>query len=153
VYPHRSAAEAYCGWKLYCYEIVHHIDFDRDNNDPSNLQIVTQEQHERIHSSEPYKSYLILKNGLKKSPDDEWLKKSIEAVKQKARENACLRNIVSVMERFSPSELAQECEHRRLQRNLDNRNKRIALKQGAGRPWENLPQLPLPHKYPLHQIV
>jgi hypothetical protein len=30
-------------------EIVHHIDHDKRNNDPANLQVMTQAEHMRLH--------------------------------------------------------------------------------------------------------
>ena len=44
-----------CVWEYYNGEIpdgyvVHHKDFDKSNNDISNLQLMTQEEHMKIHS-------------------------------------------------------------------------------------------------------
>ena len=36
-------------------EIVHHIDGNRRNNEPSNLEVMTQSEHARIHMLERYR--------------------------------------------------------------------------------------------------
>lgn len=46
---HRIIAEEMLGRKLLSNEIVHHIDGNSQNNDPSNLQVMTQSEHCRLH--------------------------------------------------------------------------------------------------------
>lgn len=46
---HRVIAEQMLGRPLQKGEIVHHKDGDKWNNDPSNLEIMTQAEHARIH--------------------------------------------------------------------------------------------------------
>ena len=46
---HRVVAEEILGRKLLPHEIVHHRDGDKWNNDPSNLLVMTQAEHARIH--------------------------------------------------------------------------------------------------------
>jgi hypothetical protein len=46
---HRYVMEKHLGRELSSDEIVHHIDEDRSNNDLSNLQIMTREEHARLH--------------------------------------------------------------------------------------------------------
>lgn len=48
---HREIAEQKLGRKLLPGEIVHHIDGDKHNNAPENLQVMTQSEHARIHFS------------------------------------------------------------------------------------------------------
>jgi hypothetical protein len=51
-HKHRIIAEEMLGRPLLPGEIVHHIDHDKTNNDPSNLQIMTQAEHARLHMLE-----------------------------------------------------------------------------------------------------
>jgi hypothetical protein len=47
---HRLVAEQKLGRKLRPGEVVHHIDGNKLNNDPSNLQVMTARQHLRFHA-------------------------------------------------------------------------------------------------------
>ena len=49
VLTHRRVAEKLVGGKIYPGRQVHHIDGDKSNNRPSNLTVVSREQHRRIH--------------------------------------------------------------------------------------------------------
>lgn len=49
---HRVIMEIHIGRTLRIDEIVHHIDGDRSNNDPSNLKVMSQSEHIRHHASE-----------------------------------------------------------------------------------------------------
>ena len=46
---HRVIAEEILGRKLLSNEIVHHIDCNSQNNDTSNLQVMTQSEHCRLY--------------------------------------------------------------------------------------------------------
>jgi hypothetical protein len=46
---HRVVAEKILNRPLAPGEIVHHIDGDKWNNDPSNLQVMTQSEHIKLH--------------------------------------------------------------------------------------------------------
>lgn len=48
-HEHRVVAEQMLGRSLRPGEIVHHIDGNKHNNDPSNLQVMTQSAHIREH--------------------------------------------------------------------------------------------------------
>lgn len=48
-HQHRVVMEKKLGRKLRKGEIVHHIDHNKKNNKPSNLQVMTQAQHCRLH--------------------------------------------------------------------------------------------------------
>lgn len=49
---HRVIAEQMIGRPLAKGEIVHHIDGNKHNNDPSNLQVMTQSEHMKLHLAE-----------------------------------------------------------------------------------------------------
>ena len=46
---HRVVAERILGITLRPDQVVHHIDGDGRNNDPANLQVMTREEHGRLH--------------------------------------------------------------------------------------------------------
>lgn len=48
-HTHRIVAEQKLGRPLETDEIVHHIDGDKRNNEPSNLMVMTQAEHARLH--------------------------------------------------------------------------------------------------------
>ena len=48
-HEHRIVAEEMIGRSLKKGEIVHHIDGNKKNNTPSNLKIMTQSEHARLH--------------------------------------------------------------------------------------------------------
>ncbi|MCK9415303.1 HNH endonuclease [Candidatus Dojkabacteria bacterium] len=47
---HRLIAEFYRGAQLLENEVVHHKDYNGLNNNPENLQIMTKEEHDKLHS-------------------------------------------------------------------------------------------------------
>lgn len=49
MYTHRYIMEQYLGRKLKYNEQVHHKDGDRKNNDIFNLELVTIQEHTRLH--------------------------------------------------------------------------------------------------------
>jgi len=49
VYEHRLVVEHILGRYLNSDEIVHHIDLDPTNNDPTNLVVLNQSEHGRLH--------------------------------------------------------------------------------------------------------
>ncbi len=46
---HRRVAEKLVGGAIFLGREVHHIDGDKSNNRPSNLNIVSKAEHRRIH--------------------------------------------------------------------------------------------------------
>ena len=48
---HRKVMEEKLGRKLKSTEIVHHIDYNRQNNSPENLQLVSCGEHLKLHKS------------------------------------------------------------------------------------------------------
>lgn len=48
---HRHIVETYLGRRLPYNKVVHHIDEDRHNNDPDNLDIMTRAGHARLHQT------------------------------------------------------------------------------------------------------
>lgn len=51
-HEHRAVAETKLGRALKPGEIVHHKDGDKHNNEPSNLEVMTQSEHARAHLAE-----------------------------------------------------------------------------------------------------
>ena len=52
-HEHRVVAEQKLGRELFPHEIVHHIDENKHNNHPDNLEIITQSEHTRRHRRSP----------------------------------------------------------------------------------------------------
>lgn len=48
-HQHRNIMEKKLGRKLHKGEIVHHKDHNKKNNDPDNLEVMTQGQHALLH--------------------------------------------------------------------------------------------------------
>jgi hypothetical protein len=51
---HRLVAENKVGGEIYPERVVHHIDGDKTNNAPSNLEIMSRSEHSRLHAQERY---------------------------------------------------------------------------------------------------
>jgi hypothetical protein len=62
VYEHILVAEATLGRSLMPGEEVHHDDEVRDNNDPSNLIVLTTSEHQKLHRAREKQKRLIQSN-------------------------------------------------------------------------------------------
>ncbi len=49
-YFYRAVMEAKLGRELTPDEVIHHVDGDRTNDDPANLELMTQRTHSRLHN-------------------------------------------------------------------------------------------------------
>lgn len=54
VYEHRMVAEEHYGVALDRSMVVHHVDGNKLNNDPSNLRIMTRSEHAILHTPSDY---------------------------------------------------------------------------------------------------
>jgi len=59
VYIHRKVMSEKIGRPLTKFEIVHHINGDKLDNRPENLELLTEFQHNRLHGVEHAKKYLV----------------------------------------------------------------------------------------------
>jgi len=48
-YEHRRVAEEKVGGEIYKGRVVHHIDGNKQNNDPKNLRVMPAGKHKRLH--------------------------------------------------------------------------------------------------------
>lgn len=53
-YEHRVVMEKHLGRALNRSEIVHHIDGNRENNDISNLQVMSKREHDLMTTNQRY---------------------------------------------------------------------------------------------------
>lgn len=61
VLHHRIVVENHIGRLLNADEVIHHKDGNKKNNDISNLEITTNNEHARHHAKERGKTYALLK--------------------------------------------------------------------------------------------
>ena len=54
IYEHRYVMELHIGRVLRKDEVVHHIDFNRSNNDLPNLRLMSRVEHSKLHSDMRY---------------------------------------------------------------------------------------------------
>ena len=56
-YEHRLVAEAKLGRRLLASEQIHHVDGDKGNNDPENLEVMESTLHHQIQHRKPGSKY------------------------------------------------------------------------------------------------
>jgi len=59
VLAHRHIMEEHLGRKLEKNEVVHHIDFNKKNNSIENLMVMTDSEHNRLHSTISYHNRFV----------------------------------------------------------------------------------------------
>ena len=69
---HRAIMEELLGRPLRSNEVVHHIDGDKHNNEPSNLMVVSREEHARIHSEDIKRDKAVVQFDTKGNVVKEW---------------------------------------------------------------------------------
>lgn len=60
VLEHRAVMENIVGRLLTSEEEVHHIDRDSHNNSPDNLQLLSKEEHRKLHGKESLQKIVVL---------------------------------------------------------------------------------------------
>ncbi len=71
IYTHTVVATEKIGRTLHANEIVHHIDGDKANNDPSNLAVMTRRQHGLLHQQLEKLAFDLVKEGLIRYEEDD----------------------------------------------------------------------------------
>lgn len=69
-HEHRVIAEEKIGRKLKRGEIVHHIDGNKANNHPDNLQVMTQSEHIKLHLGENKRLEVMPRDNSVPTPKD-----------------------------------------------------------------------------------
>ena len=96
LYPlHRVLAENKLGRLLSDGEIVHHIDHDKSNNDPSNLEVVLNSEHSRYHQEQEQKTSLCSICGNSFQIKEHVLRFRLGA--NKSKETTCSRSCGAVL--------------------------------------------------------
>lgn len=57
---HRYVMEQTLGRKLETWETVHHKDHNKKNNDPTNLELISNAEHSSLHGKDKIKGWITL---------------------------------------------------------------------------------------------
>lgn len=120
VYVHRYIAEQYYGIKLNPSLQVHHIDENKLNNDPLNLQILTSSEHAALHNNgtnTEYECFTCKKKFIHWSSDErkycsqacsknDPAKRKFDISKEELQELVYLYPVTTIAEMFGVSNVA-----------------------------------------------
>ena len=89
---------------------IHHIDGDHFNNEPSNLQAVTLEEHYNIHKSQnDYYACVMIAQRMKIKPDD-WVEMAKANGKKSAEQNMERGIGLTVWAKNNPDKAKEACQ-------------------------------------------
>ncbi|KKM00816.1 hypothetical protein LCGC14_1800690 [marine sediment metagenome] len=121
IYEHRYVMEKLLGRKLSGNEHVHHKDGNKGNNHPSNLQVLSVQEHRRLHRQTQCKVGHVLKDSNVYVRPDNGKRNCLLCIRRRARGNRKhKRDLLRVWRRRNPEKIAEY----NLRRNRERREER-----------------------------